>query len=374
MGSWPRLLLVTVVAWTVYVLVAAAAIFADHADDAHVGDWLDVVRTYGTGTWPWVLITMAVFLWVPRFLSGEQHYLKNIINTAALSAAVAVFYIPLAGTLHQITAGATIGNVGNVLASIRSVSAFSWFWDATLFIVLLGIAYAWAYYNRYAIENKRAADLDIKNERLGADLVRLELDLLRAQLEPHFLFNALNSISALIRSAKTDAATEALAGLSELLRYAIEAGQKNTVTLAEEAAAAEEYLRLQKLRFGERLVYSVELGEDTSDIRVPPMLLQPLLENAVQHGLRDTLEPAKISLKMNCEDRALHIVVENTVAPKSREKSSAGFGVGLANIERRLACLYPDQHTFETKVDGGCFVACVSLSGTAAGDCDDPSD
>ena len=104
------------------------------------------------------------------------------------------------------------------------------------------------------------------------------------------------------------------------------------------------------------------------------MLLQPLLENAVQHGLRDTLEPAKISLRMNCEDGALHIVVENTVAPKSREKSSAGFGVGLANVERRLACLYPNLHTFETKVDGECFVACVSLSGAAAGSCDDPSD
>jgi sensor histidine kinase YesM len=318
-----------------------------------------------------VLITTAVFLWVPRYLSGEHHYLKNVINTAAFSAAVTVFYIPLAGTLNRITDEAAIDNV---LVSIRSVSAFNWFWDATLFLVLLGIAYAWSYYNRYAIENKRAAELAVSNERLGAELARLELDLLRAQLEPHFLFNALNSISALIRSAKTDAATDALESLSELLRYAIESGQENTVTLAEEAAAADEYLRLQKLRFGERLMCSVELADDTQDARVPPMLLQPLLENAVQHGLRDTLEPAKISLKMNCEDGALHIVVENTVAPKSRETSSAGFGVGLANIERRLACLYPDQHTFDTKIDGGRFVASVSLPSGVKGNGNDRSD
>jgi len=371
LGSWPRFLLVTVLGWTVYVLVAAAATFADHADEAHFGDWLDIVRTYSIATWPWVLITTAVFLWVPRYLSGGHHYLKNIINTAAFSAAVAVFYIPLAGTLNRITDGAAIANV---LVSIRSVSAFSWFWDTTLFLVLLGIAYAWSYYNRYAIENRRAAELAVRNERLGAELARLELDLLRAQLEPHFLFNALNSISALIRASKTDAATDALAGLSDLLRYAIESGQKNTVTLAEEAAVADEYLRLQKLRFGERLVYSIELGEDTSDIRVPPMLLQPLLENAVQHGLRDSLEPANIRLKADCEDGELRILVENTIAPTAREKSSGGFGVGLANVERRLACLYPDQHTFDTKVDGDRFVACVSLSGTAAGDCDDQSD
>ena len=371
LGSWPKFLLVTVLAWTTYVLIAAAAVFADHAVEATVGEWLTVVRTYSIATWPMLLITVAVFFWVPRYLSGGHHYLKNIARTVGFTVAVAAFYVPVAGTLNRINHEAAIGNV---LVSIRSVSAFSWFWDATVFLVLLGIAYAWSYYNRYTIENKRAAELAVRNERLGAELVRLELDLLRAQLEPHFLFNALNSISALIRSAKTDAATEALAGLSELLRYAIEAGQKNSVTLAEEAAAADEYLRLQKLRFGERLVYSVELGDETSDIRVPPMLLQPLLENAVQHGLRDSLQPATIRLKTDCEDGTLHILVENTIAPTSRESSSGGFGVGLANIKRRLACLYPDQHTFDTKVDGERFVASVSLPSGVSGNGNDRSD
>jgi len=371
LGSWPRFLLVTIFGWTVYVLVGAAAAFADQAGEGTFGDWLAIVGTYSTATWPWVLITTTVFLWVPRYLSGEHHYLKTIINSAAFSAAVAVFYIPLAGTLNRITDGAAIGNV---LVSIRSVSAFNWFWDATLFLVLLGIAYAWSYYNRYAIETKRAAELAVRNERLGAELARLELDLLRAQLEPHFLFNALNSISALIRSSKTDAATDALESLSELLRYAIESGQKNTVTLAEEAAIADEYLRLQKLRFGERLVYSVELGDDTLDIRVPPMLLQPLLENAVQHGLRESLEPANIRLKTDCKDGVLHILVENTIAPTFRENSSGGFGVGLANIERRLACLYPNQHTFDTNVDGERFVATVSLPSGVIGNSNDRSD
>lgn len=201
--------------------------FADHAVEATIGEWLTIVRTYSIATWPMLLITVAVFLWVPRFLSGGHHMLKNIAKTVGFTVAVAAFYVPVAGTLNRITHEAAIGNV---LVSIRSVSAFSWFWDATVFLVLLGIAYAWSYYNRYTIENKRAAELAVRNERLGAELVRLELDLLRAQLEPHFLFNALNSISALIRSAKTDAATEALAGLSELLRYSIEAGTASTST------------------------------------------------------------------------------------------------------------------------------------------------
>jgi len=371
LGSWPRFLLITVLGWTAYVLIAAAAAFADQADDANFGDWLYIVRTYSTATWPWVLITTAVFLWVPRYLSGVQNNLKNIASTVVFTVAVAAIYVPVAGTLNRITSEAPIGDL---LVSVRSVSAFSWFWDATLFLVLLGIGYAWSYYNRYAIENERAAKLAVSNERLGAELARLELDLLRAQLEPHFLFNALNSISALIRSAKTDAATDALESLSELLRYAIESGQENTVTLAEESAAADEYLRLQKLRFGDRLVYTVELGDGTKDARVPPMLLQPLLENAVQHGLRDTLEPANIRLNVTCEDGALHIEVENTVAPKSREKSSAGFGVGLANIERRLACLYPEQHTFDTKIDAERFVASVSLPSGIIGNGNDRSD
>ncbi len=370
-GSWPRFLLVALLGWSVYVLVGAAAVFADHAVEATIGESLTIVRTYSIATWPMLLITVAVFLWVPRYLSGGHHYLKNIANTVGFTVAVAAFYVPVAGTLNRITHEAAIGNV---LVSIRSVSAFNWFWDATLFLVLLGIAYAWSYYNRYAIENKRAADLAVSNERLGAELARLELDLLRAQLEPHFLFNALNSISALIRSAKTDDATDALESLSELLRYAIESGQENTVTLAKEAAAANEYLRLQKLRFGKRLVYSVELADGTADVRIPPMLLQPLLENAVQHGLRDTLEPASIFLKVYCEDGALHIRVENTIAPTSRQKSSSGFGVGLVNIERRLECLYPGQHTFDAALDGERFVASVCLQNRLPGNGDDRSD
>ncbi len=358
LGSWPRFLTATVLAWTTYLLVATATVFADQAGPATFADWLVVVRRYGIGTVPWPLVTVVVFLWVRRFSVPGQSSLKYVGSTVLFAAAITLAYIPIEGALQGLVHGAPLSDLPN---SIRQISAFTWFWDATLLMVIFGIAHSWAYYERYAVELKRTEQLALSNERLEAELTRLELDLLRAQLEPHFLFNALNSITALIRSSKTEDASDALASLSELLRYAIESGQEKTVSVARELRIAEEYLLLQKLRFGDRLCYMTKVDEAAADIQMPPMLLQPMLENAVQYGMSNSLQPIEISIGITYIDQTLEIKIENTVADDAGERKKHGFGIGLANIERRLDCLYPDNHTFSAKHNGKSFVAVVTL-------------
>lgn len=363
LGSWLRFFAAAVLAWAIYLLVATSTVFTDHSWPGTFADWLVVIKRHVIGLAPWPLITVVVFLCVRRFSIPGQSSLRYVGSTVLFAAAITLAYIPIEGALQGLNHGAPLSDLPN---SVRQISAFSWFWDATLLMVIFGIAHSWAYYDRYAVESKRTEQLAINNERLEADLTRLELDLLRAQLEPHFLFNALNSITGLIRSSKTEDASDALASLSELLRYAIESGQEKTVSVSRELRIAEEYLRLQKLRFGDRLCYVTKVDKAAADIQMPPMLLQPMLENAVQYGMSNSLQPIEISIGITYIDQRLEINIENTVAEDDGDRKKHGFGLGLANIERRLDCLYPDNHTFSAKHIGESFVAVVTLQTCAS--------
>ena len=136
--------------------------------------------------------------------------------------------------------------------------------------------------------------------------------------------------------------------------------------MSRELRIAEEYLRLQKLRFGDRLCYMTKVDETATDIQIPPMLLQPMLENAVQYGMSNSLQPIEISIGITYTDPRLEIKIENTVAGDAGDRKKHGFGLGLANIERRLDCLYPDNHTFSAKHIGKRFVAVVTLQTCAS--------
>lgn len=344
------------------MLIATATAFADHGQDAQLSDWLSQFGRYALGSSPWPIITVSIFQWVRRFSAPGWSTPRYVVATALFTAAITVAYVPLASALfainHDISAF-------QLTESLPAVPAFSWFWDATLLIVNLGLAHAWAYYHHYELETRRAEEFAISNERLEAELTRLELELLRAQLEPHFLFNALNSIAALIRSSNADDATDALASLSELLRYAIESGNLKSVTISKEMSVAEEYLRLQKLRFGGRLRTAINISAAAADCRIPPMLLQPMLENAVQHSMNNSIQPAEIAVAIEYAEQTLRITIENSAEPG--HEATGGFGLGLTNVQRRLQCLYPDSHTFNAQHIDGKFVAIVTLSYSGAG-------
>ena len=132
---------------------------------------------------------------------------------------------------------------------------------------------------------ERARSLELRESRLEADLVRAQLDALRLEIEPHFLFNTLNSIAALIRSRAGDRALSMLLGLSELLRAAVDGRRQQTTTLAEEAAFVKRYVELQRARFSDRLEVRYSISSESERCAVPAFLLQPVVENAFRHGV-----------------------------------------------------------------------------------------
>src|SRR5262245_35140857 len=220
--------------------------------------------------------------------------------------------------------------------------------------VIVGLLHGLAYARAYAREQRVAADL-------RAQLSGAQLDRLRAQLQPHFLFNTLNSIAVLLRDDPERARTMVLR-LSELLRAVVDSGSEQFVPLRRELAFIEQYLAIQQIRFGERLRVALEISADPDREIVPHFLIQPLVENAVQHGIARSESGGLVCVAVHRRDGDLHIEVTDTSAnpdERAAEWPGNGGGVGLTNTRERLETLYGGAAslTLDPMAKGGMRVA-----------------
>jgi LytS/YehU family sensor histidine kinase len=172
----------------------------------------------------------------------------------------------------------------------------------------------------------------------------MELAVLKAQLNPHFLFNTLNSINALV-SSDPEAARRVLAQLAEVLRYSLESDRQPLVPLAEELRFVETYLTIEKARFGRRLQVKTEIDESAKPLLVPPMILQPLAENAVKHGIAPKEEGGELSLRVQRQNGHLEFeVADNGVGTNgANTNDSLNHGRGLHNTDLRLRKMFGED-------------------------------
>jgi two-component system, LytTR family, sensor kinase len=214
------------------------------------------------------------------------------------------------------------------------------FLSATIsFRIITGVMfYALLVTSYYLLINFR--ELKEKSQR-EAQLTNLlkeaELNMLRSQIRPHFLFNSLNSISALTMTNPSKA-QEMVIKLSELMRYSLNLPDTMISTLENELYHVELYLDIEKVRFGERLVFEKTIQPETLAWNVPVMILQPLLENSVKYGVYESAEPTVIRLEARMDDRVLEVRIGNTYDPEAAVRK--GTGTGLNNIRARLLNLY----------------------------------
>ncbi len=222
---------------------------------------------------------------------------------------------------------------------VRVIVGMLFFIASVLFYHLL------VYYK--VLEEKR-----LNETRLSLLVRESELNLLRSQMNPHFLFNSLNSISSLTIS-NPDKAREMIIKLSDFLRYALKYDQQDKTTFAEELKNIELYMDIEKIRFGEKLVFEKNIGEACLHASLPNMILQPLVENAIKHGVYESTDNVFVNLSCKGSGNFIEISLSNNFDPE--HKSLKGTGVGLKNVENRLRLIYNREALLEIKKDVNMF-------------------
>jgi len=203
----------------------------------------------------------------------------------------------------------------------------------------------------FAVEQAHLAEQSATESLLQAR--EAELAMLRAQINPHFLFNSLNSISALT-SIDPAAAREMTILLAQFFRQTLALSERGQITLQEEAAVLQCYLAIEKIRFGEKLEADFRIDAQAAEARVPPLFLQPLIENAVKHGVRHLAGGGRIELCAVAREPHLLVSVANPVAENAQ--ASSGNGMGLRNVRERLATLFGDRARLTWGARDGRFV------------------
>ncbi len=215
---------------------------------------------------------------------------------------------------------------------------------------------------------RAVAETRVREERLRELAARSELKALKAQINPHFLFNALNSISALIGS-DPDAAERTLERLAGIFRRTLLASEKENVTLGKELELVDAYLDIERARFGDRLRVTQSVSEAASGVLVPPLILQPIVENAVRHGISPRVEGGRVSIDASVHDGRLVLVVEDDgpgMGDGDPERAMSR-GYGLRNVRDRLYTRYGPDASFSFGGDGGARVEIVIPVETSTG-------
>lgn len=242
-----------------------------------------------------------------------------------------------------------------VYKPIKQVGVFSFVQGVFIYGVLAGIFYSIIY-------QKKIREKEVMSAELQAETRQAELRALKSQVNPHFLFNTLNTIFALM-DTDVQKAKQTVTELSDMLRYSMAGFYHESVTLREEVDMTKRYLNIEKQRFADRLSVHYDIDEQLMNQTVPPMLLQPLIENAVKHGITPFKKGGMIYLSIRRQNGLLQITVKDTgKGTVNNDAQIKKNGIGLKNLRKRLELLYDDQFSLqvEPRINSG-FIATVKL-------------
>ncbi len=312
--------------------------------------------------WLWVTFT-AVPLWAlvaPYIFALSRRF---PLGRGGVGAALAAHAAALVVVL--VVDGAVGWLLGHVLHQGRELS----FWQAILRFLFLDVfCYAGILAVEHAVRYQRlSVERRLHATALEAQLSRAQLQALQMQLRPHFLFNALNTIAGLVRVDDKQAAVTMLAGLGELLRILLRSDGAQEVPVRQEIELIVKYLRIEQVRFGDQLDVDVLVEPGVEEALVPNLILQPLVENAVRHGIGDAGARGRVAVHVERVGPSLRLEVIDTGGLYAEERGSAG-GIGLANTRERLERLYGARHRFDLRrsEDGTSAVIEIPFRGEAA--------
>jgi signal transduction histidine kinase len=292
----------------------------------------------------WGALTPIILNLGRRFPDKRGAWIRGLLVHLPISVLVAAFHVAAATYLKMLIRPFDVWSDWHpfLYQFQRELRGFFLF-DFFVYWAILGVGYAFDYRDRYREREATAS-------QLKAQLAQAQLESLKMQLHPHFLFNTLHTIAGLVRSNERQPAVNMIAGLSDLLRRALESADEQEVSLREEIKFVETYLDIQKVRFSDRLTVRMELAQETLGAQVPNLILQPLVENAIRHGISLNDSAGLVVISSRLHNRMLHIsVCDDGPGLQSGWRMEENEGIGLANTSERLKFLYGPEHRFELR-------------------------
>jgi sensor histidine kinase YesM len=292
---------------------------------------------------------LSLGIWYPvSFINLKQtsnsDIFLNHLGTGAIS--IVIWYVASSSALSYL-----FRNSEEYLEFLNASAP--WRFAMGLFYYLITIFIYYLYISFRNMEEKIAQEAELKG------LIReTELNLLKSQINPHFLFNSLNSMSSLTMT-NPEKAQEMIIKLSDFLRYSIGQKEKQLVSLQDELHNINLYLDIEKTRFGDKLNFSIEVPESCRTKQLPNMILQPLIENAIKHGVYESTEPITIWVACEEEGNSMKITIKNDFDPESRSKK--GTGMGLKNIQNRMKIIYQADYLMKVSRSDKIFTVSVSF-------------
>jgi two-component system, LytTR family, sensor kinase len=328
MKTRPGRIVLPALAWTILGCVFALPDLSNGSDKGHA------LLSSLTVWWSWGMVT-PIILWVDRkILVSSKQLARRVVAHLIPSLLVTSVYVYVLGVLR---AALGIGQWSALLTSRILLDSLQglFLWNWLIYWLILGAWQAHHYYDRYVAS-------ELRLERLERNFSEARLNALRMQLEPHFLFNALNTISSQVeRDPKL--ARRMIEHLGDLLRLSLELKDRQEVPLAEEMAFLEHYLAIQKIRFAEHLKIETRIAPEVKYASVPCLFVQPLVENAIRHGISKRASGGTVIVSAYRVGNRLDIrVLDDGVGLPAGWTLDNSGGIGLSITRQRVAGLYPD--------------------------------
>ncbi len=314
--------------------------------------WQQAFRIGLTQWYSWTLLgSLIVKQLTARLPIERQRWVRGVLLYAVIGVAFAILKFGLdLGLIRLFYQGEVVNS-----ASASSLYTMMLYFNLVTYATFVGIGHAYNFYRRFR-------DRELKASQLEAQLAQAQLQALKMQLHPHFLFNTLHTI-AMLNLKDPKAANRMISRLSDLLRLTLENIGAQEVPLKQELDFLKQYLEIEQVRFQDRLTVHLEIDPQTLDARVPNLILQPIVENALRHGIAEQEEGGRIELFVKRVDGSLRLTVrDNGPGISDGDKVRLRRGIGLTNTQKRLEQLYGTAHRFELgNADGGGLEVSITL-------------
>lgn len=331
--------------WTLVAVGSSSAIYLETRSGGDVRVWGRVFLRILPYWYFLALMTPMIFGQGRKLAVRGNNWLKVVVVNALAGFVWVSFFGAVFITYEFCLDG---WPKSDFLMHYKRIFGYGFLMDYFCYAAIVVTGYARQFYHQSRQQESEAARLQLANSHLETQLAQSQLQALRAQLHPHFLFNTLNTIAALVRRDEKHDAVNMLTSLGDLLRQTMNSDQQQFVSLRQELEFLTRYLEIQQMRFRERLQVELNIQPDALEVAVPNLILQPLVENAIRHGIAENLEAGRLSISASRNDGKLCVEIYNDGSQlPAGWQFDANAGIGLSNTRQRLSKLYGDKFRFE---------------------------